>query len=182
MFAPSLITERLLLRHWKKTDLDPFAKMNADPRVMAYFPKTLSTQETTDLVEQMDRMLKEKGYGPWAVEVPGIVPFIGFVGLMYQDFPADFTPCIEIGWRLAYDYWGQGYAFEAASKVMEYAFFELQLPELVSLTSIKNKRSQKLMQKLGMTRNPKEDFDSPKVPLDSPLQPHVIYRKKNPAA
>ena len=115
-------------------------------------------------------------YGLWAVEIKDAVPFIGFVGLHKQDFPASFTPCIEIGWRIAYEYWGKGYAFEAASKVIDYAFKELQLDDLVSFTAVENLRSQRLMAKLKMSHDIKDDFEHPKLPIGHRLRPHVLYR------
>jgi len=179
MPAPSLSTKRLLLRQWKKDDLPLFAKMNADARVMEYFPSTLSKSESDALVAKIQNELKEKEYGLWAVEVVGVVPFVGFVGLHEQTFSASFTPCIEIGWRLAFEHWGKGYAFEAASRVMEYAFQTLMLPELVSFTTAANQRSRRLMEKLGMIRNPDDDFQHPIIPKEHPLSPHVLYRKRN---
>ncbi|MGD2168756.1 MAG: GNAT family N-acetyltransferase [Chlamydiota bacterium] len=178
MPAPSLLTKRLLLRQWKESDLSLFANINSDRRVMEYFPSTLSKKESDSLAEKIQKELKEKEYGFWAIEVIGVAPFIGFVGLHYPDFQASFTPCIEIGWRLAYEHWGKGYAFEAASKVIDYAFNTLNLQELVSFTTVKNKRSRKLMEKLGMTHNPSDDFDHPKLQKNHPLRPHVLYRKK----
>lgn len=179
MSAPSLTTKRLLLRQWKASDLSLFAKMNADTRVMEYFSSTLSISESNALAEKIQKELKEKKYGLWAVEVLGVAPFIGFVGLHYQDFPGTFTPCIEIGWRLAYEHWGKGYAFEAASKVMQYSFQTLKLRELVSFTTAKNQRSRKLMERLGMTRRTEDNFEHPKLPGGHPLRPHVLYRLKN---
>ena len=168
MPAPSLTTKRLLLRQWKESDLSLFAKMNADARVMEYFPSILSKNESNSLAEKIQKELREKEYGLWAVEVVGAVPFIGFVGLHYQDFPAAFTPCIEIGWRLAYEHWDKGYAFYA-----------LKLRELISFTTIENQRSRKLMERLGMTRKLEDDFEHPKLPEGHPLRLHVLYRLKN---
>lgn len=181
MPAPSLTTKRLLLRKWKEEDLPYFAQMNADERVMQYFPSTLSVEESNSLARRIQKELEEKEYGLWGVEVVGVAPFVGFVGFHYQDFPAAFTPCIEIGWRLGFEYWGNGYAFEAAQKVIEYAFSVLKLPEIVSFTAVINQRSRKLMEKLGMTYDPQDDFQHPKLPdINHPLRPHVLYRLKNP--
>lgn len=179
MPAPPLSTKRLLLRQWEKSDLPLFANMNADVRVMQYFPSTLSQAESDFLAEKIQLELKEKEYGLWALEVVGIAPFIGFVGLHYHDFPAHFTPCIEIAWRLSHDHWNKGYAFEAASKVIEYAFQTLKLHELVSFTTKKNERSRKLMERLGMTRKREDDFEHPKLPKGHPLHSHVLYKLKN---
>ena len=179
MLAPILTTKRLLLRQWKESDLPLFAKMNADARVMEYFPSTLNREESNSLAQRIQQELKEKEYGLWAIEVVGAASFIGFVGLHYQAFSAAFTPCIEIGWRLAYEHWGKGYAFEAASKVTEYAFQTLKLRELVSFTTVGNQRSRKLMERLGMTRRLEDDFEHPKLPKGHPLRPHALYRLKN---
>ncbi len=181
MPAPSLTTKRLLLRRWKEEDLPLFAQMNADERVMQYFPSILSVEESNALAEKIQKELEEKEYGLWAVEVVDVAPFVGFVGLHDQDFPAAFTPCTEIGWRLDFEYWGNGYAFEAAQKVVEYAFDTLKLPEIVSFTTAANQRSRTLMKKLGMTYNPQDDFQHPKLAVNHPLRPHVLYRLGNPA-
>lgn len=178
MTAPTLETERLLLRHWKKSDLPLFAALNADPRVMEHFPKALSKQESDELAGKFEEELQEKKYGLWALEIKASSRFIGFAGLHAPDFSAHFTPCIEIGWRLAYDAWGQGYAIEAASKVLEYAFSVLGLEEVVSFTAAVNFRSIKLMRKLGMFHDKEDDFFHPKLPKGHPLGPHVLYRMR----
>lgn len=179
MPAPNIMTERLILRQWNQDDLSYFSKINADKKVMEFFPSTLSSEESNALAEKIQKELQEKNYGLWAVEVKDIAPFIGFIGLHYQDFPSSFTPCIEIGWRIAYEHWGKGYAFEAGSKVAEYAFNVLNLDEIVSLTSVINTRSRRLMEKLGMIYNPEDDFNHAKLPEGHPLRPHVLYRLKN---
>ncbi len=179
MPAPALTTKRLLLRHWKEDDLPLFAKLNMDKRVMEFFPSTLSCEESNALAGRIEQELREKDYGLWAVEVVGVASFIGFVGLHYQNFSAHFTPCIEIGWRLDFEYWGQGYAFEAAKRVLEYAFTVLKLPEVVSFTTMTNRRSRQLMEKLGMTYNSQDDFEHPKLPEGHLLRPHVLYRLRS---
>ena len=179
MPAPTLKTERLILRQWKQEDLPLFAKMNGDGRVMEFFPSVLSEKESNSLAEKIQHELQEKNYGLWAVEVIDGPSFIGFVGLHYQDFTAPFTPCIEIGWRLGYEYQGKGYAFEAAKKVIQYAFNTLKLKEIVSFTTPNNKRSWGLMEKLGMNHNPADDFHHTKLPKDHPLGFHILYRLKN---
>ncbi len=179
MQAPSLSTKRLLLRQWKESDLPFFAKMNRDEKVMRYFPSPLSTKESDSLAAKIQKELREKPYGLWAVEVVSLGVFIGFVGLHYQDFQAAFTPCIEIGWRLGFEYWGKGYAFEAAIKIVNYAFKTLKLKEIVSFTTLENKRSRHLMEKLGMTHDMKDNFKHPKLPEKHPLRPHVLYRLIN---
>ncbi len=107
-------TERLILRPWRKEDFEPFAKMNSDPRVTEYFPSILSYPESDDLAKRLSVKLQEQGWGLWAVSVPGISDFIGFIGLSEPPFSTHFTPAVEVGWRLAYDFWGQGYATERA--------------------------------------------------------------------
>lgn len=183
MSAPILETSRLILRYWKQEDLLPFSIMNADKRVMEFFPKVLSLEESNALAERIQKEFKEKPYGFWAVEVKNGVPFIGFVGLHYLDpiaLPVHFTPCIEIGWRLAFDHWGKGYAFEAASKVLEYAFQTLNLKEVIAYTDVNNVRSRKVMEKLKMIHNSKENFVHPRTSENSPLTNCVLYRLKNP--
>lgn len=170
MSAPTLKTQRLLLRQWKESDLNAFASLNSDPRVMEYFPSTLTQEESDQLADRIQKELSEKPYGLWAVELDGT--FIGIVGL----HEIGFMPGIEIGWRLAYSAWGQGYAQEAARKVINYAFNTLKLDEIASFTSIHNHRSIKLMQRLGMTHNPQDDFDHPKIPDGHPLKRHVLFR------
>ncbi len=175
--APNLQTKRLIMRHWKESDLAPFAKMNADAHVMNYFPSPLSKKESDAMAKRIEDELTNKKYGLWAVETKHDGTFIGFIGLHYHDFPAHFTPCIEIGWRLAYEHWGKGYAFEAASQVLNYAFEVLRLKEIVSFTAKQNDRSIKLMEKLGMATDPQDDFEHPSLPEGHPLRPHILYRK-----
>ncbi|NGX60472.1 MAG: hypothetical protein KR126chlam3_01646 [Chlamydiae bacterium] len=176
MVAPHLKTKRLLLRHWKEDDLLPFAAINADERVMEFFPAPLSRKESDDLARRIQKELQEKDYGLWAVETLENKQFIGFAGLHYHDFPAHFTPCIELGWRLAYEAWRKGYGTEASLEILHYAFHILNLSEIVSFTSEKNFRSRKLMEKLGMTSDPKDSFEHPKLPEKHPLRKHVLYR------
>lgn len=169
-------TDRLLLRTWRQGDLEPFAALNADPEVMECLPKPLDRQESDDLAARLRGQFETRGYGRWAVEIPGVAPFIGFVGLAYVDFPAPFTPCVEIGWRLAREYWGKGYASEAARASIRYGFERLGLEEIVSFTVPHNVRSRAVMERIGMTRTPKEDFDHPVLPDGHPLRRHVLYR------
>lgn len=176
MKAPQLTTERLLLRQWRADDLPHFAALNQDPEVMRHFPGLLSVEESQRLAENIQNELQSKPYGLWAVEVKAGAPFIGFVGLHAADFPASFTPCIEIGWRLASAHWGKGFAYEAALRVLDYAFADLKLSELVSFTAVENLRSQKLMKKLGMRHDAGGDFEHPKLPPGHRLRPHVLYR------
>src|SRR3954453_22258624 len=132
--APRLSTARLLLRPWRDEDLAPFAAMNSDPRVMEFFPKPLDRAESEAMAERIRGHFARHGFGLWAVEVPGVSAFIGFVGLSVPTFEAHFTPCVEIGWRLAAEHWGRGYATEAAGAVLEFGFRRLGLAEIVSFT------------------------------------------------
>lgn len=178
--GPRLATPRLLLRRWRDADVDPFAVMNADPVVMEYFPAMLDRDQTAALVQSFEQRFEERGYGLWAVEVvdpPSLrAPFAGFVGLNYTDWPAHFTPAVEIGWRLAAEHWGRGYATEAARAAMRFGFEDVGLDEIVSFTVPANTRSRAVMERLGMTRNPDDDFDHPRVDPASPFHRHVLYR------
>jgi len=169
-------TERLLLRSWRESDREPFAAMNGDPRVMEHFETTLSRAQSDAFVERMEKRWLENGFGLWAVEIPGEAPFIGFVGLSTPAFDAHFTPCVEVGWRLAAEHWGRGYATEAARASVHVGFAELALPEIVSFTVPENHRSLRVMEKLGMLRDPNDDFDHPLVPEGHPRRRHVLYR------
>jgi 3-dehydroquinate dehydratase/shikimate dehydrogenase len=174
-----LKTERLILRPWKEEDLEPFAKLNADPKVMEYFPSLLSREESDQMVKRMQAKIEERGWGLWAVSAPGVADFIGFIGLNQVDavnLPAPFAPAVEVGWRLAVDYWGKGYATEGAKACLKYGFEVLGLDEIVSFTSIHNRRSQAVMERIGMHRDPKEDFDHPKISEGNWLRKHVLYR------
>lgn len=172
----TLATERLRLRPWRDEDLALFAALNADPRVMAHYPKTLDRAESDAVAERIRARLAARGFGLWAVEVPGVAAFVGYVGLAEPAFLAHFTPCIEIGWRLAFAHWGNGYATEAAKAVLAHAFGPFKLDEIVSFTVPANRRSRAVMERLGMRRSPHEDFDHPNLPEGHPLRPHILYR------
>jgi len=174
--APELTTARLRLRPWTERDLVPFAALNADPRVMEFFPATLTRDESDALVGRIREHFAQHGFGLWAVQAPGVADFVGFVGLSVPAFQARFTPCVEIGWRLAYEYWGRGYSSEAAVAVLEFAFRTLVLDEVVSFTVPANLRSRQVMGRLGMRRLPEDDFEHPSLPAGHPLRPHVLYR------
>jgi len=174
--VPTLSSGRIHLRQWRAADRDAFAAMNADPRVMEFFRATLSRVESDALVDGIEKHFRERNYGLWAVEIPGVAPFIGFTGLHFAQFSAPFTPCVEVGWRLAFEYWGHGYATEAARLTLGYGFETLALPEIVSFTSATNARSRAVMERLGMRRDPKDDFDRPALPEGHPLRRHVLYR------
>jgi RimJ/RimL family protein N-acetyltransferase len=169
-------TARLRLRPWRDEDLPAFAALNADPRVMGYYPKMLSRAESDALVARVRDHFAAHGFGLWAVEAPSRAGFIGYVGLAVPTFEARFTPCVEIGWRLAAEHWGQGYATEAASAVLTRAFGSLGLDEVVSFTVPANRRSRGVMERLSMIRSPADDFEHPSLPEGDPLRPHVLYR------
>lgn len=171
-----LRTERLRLRPWRDSDRDTFAAMNADPRVMRYFPGLLSREKSDALAGIIAAHLDERGWGLWAVEIPGVSPFAGYVGLARPWFEAHFTPAVEIGWRLAADVWGRGYATEGARAVLAFAFDTLQLGEIVSFTAETNIPSRRVMERIGMTHDETDDFDHPGLPLEHPLRRHVLYR------
>jgi len=169
-------TERLLLRHWRDSDRQPFARMNADTRVMEFLPGVLSEQESNSLVDRIEVHFEEHGFGLYAAEIRSERRFIGYIGLSVPTFHAAFTPCVEIGWRLAGEYWGQGLATEGAREIARRAFEELNLQELVSFTVPANTRSLGVMKKIGMTYDSKDDFDHPRLPLGHTLRRHVLYR------
>ena len=176
MTTGTLTTARLRLRPWRDGDLPAFAALNADPRVMEHFPGTLSRAESDAPVARNRDHFAAHGFGLWAVEVPGRAPFIGFVGLAVPRFEGPFTPCVEVGWRLAAEHSGQGYATEAASAVLAHAFGPLGLVEVVSFTARANRRSRRVTERLGMTRLPADDFEHPGLPEGHPLRPHVLSR------
>lgn len=171
-----LRTERLLLRRWREADRDLFAAMNADPRVMEHFPALQTREESDASAARIAEHFARHGYGLWAVEITGIAPFAGFIGLNHPRFETSFTPCVEIGWRLAAEHWGRGYATEGARAAMSFGFDELRLDEIVSYTVPGNVRSRRVMEKLGMVRNPAEDFEHPMVLFGNPMRTHVLYR------
>ena len=169
-------TERLILRPWRDDDLAPFAALNADPTVMEHFPATLSRAESDALAARIRADMAERGFGLWAVEAPGVAAFVGFTGLSVPRFEAHFTPCVEIGWRIAREHWGRGYAPEAARAALAHAFGPLGLDEIVSFTTADNRNSRRVMEKLGMAHNPADDFDHPNLAPGHPLRRHVLYR------
>jgi RimJ/RimL family protein N-acetyltransferase len=174
--GPEIRTERLVLRRWRETDRAPFAAMNADPVVMEFFPKLLTREESDDFVDRIEAAFEERGWGLWAVEVVDGGAFAGFVGLWPADFDADFTPAVEIGWRLDAPFWGRGYAPEAAKAALQFGFEELGLDEIVSFTAVINVKSQRVMQKIGMTSDPADGFDHPRPDVPERLRRHVLYR------
>ena len=171
-----LRTGRLVLREWRDADREPFAEMNANPEVMEFFPSTLERQTSDVMVDRFRREFAELGFCPWALELFGVEAFIGFVGLHSVPDEMTFSPAVEVGRRLARPFWGQGYATEAAARVLRFGFDELGLEELVSFTSVVNTRSRKVMERLGMSRDPDDDFEHPRLPEGHRLRPHVLYR------
>jgi ribosomal-protein-alanine N-acetyltransferase len=167
---------RVLLRPWRAADRAPFAAINADPRVMRHFPATLTRADSDALAERIQAHFDEHGFGPWALEIPGVTGFAGFAGLLKVSFDARFTPAVEIGWRLDAGLWGRGYASEAAALALHYGFTALALPEIVSFTVPANHRSLAVMQRLGMHCDIREDFLHPRLPPQHPLRLHRLYR------
>ena len=172
-------TSRLILRNWTKEDIEPFAALNQDPRVMEFFPGLISRQDSDQFVKIVSDHISEFGWGFWAASLIETGEFIGFIGLKNVSFPAHFTPAVEVGWRLAFEHWGKGYATEGAKAALKYAFETLQLGEVISFTTTQNIRSRHVMEKIGMYHDPKDDFYHPKLPEEHPLRRHVLYRLKN---
>lgn len=172
--APDFLeTERLKLRHWQKDDLEPFARLNGDRKVMEWFPKMLDKDETAAFIEYIRDHFKTYQFGLWAVELKDNGEFIGFVGLWKPKFEADFTPCVEVGWRLLSEHWGRGYAPEAAIASINDGFNRAGLDEIMSFTSVHNKKSIRVMEKIGLKRQ--ADFEHPQLPEGHFLRPHVRY-------
>ena len=169
----SLMTDRLILRPWKDSDLDQFALMSQNNEVMRYFPELLSRTKSDDLANLIQSFIEKQGWGFWALELKETTEFIGFTGLHHQPEQFDFSPCTEIGWRLKRSAWGQGLAFEAASACLGFGFHQLKLNEIVAFTATQNLPSQKLMLRLGMSK--KCDFDHPQIDDHHHLKKHVLY-------
>jgi ribosomal-protein-alanine N-acetyltransferase len=176
----NLTTSRLILRPWRDADLSAFARLNDDPAVTEFLSRRLSRDESDALAAHIRTAIETRGWGFWAVEVketgPAAAPFIGFVGLSVPGFEAHFTPCVEIGWRLAKEHWGCGYASEAAAASLRFAFENLRLQQIVAFTVPLNKRSMRVMERIGMSRDLAGDFEHPKLPPGHPFRPHVLYR------
>ena len=173
---PELRTSRLVLRPWRDADRAPFAALNADPVVMEHFRAPLHGEESDALADRIAADIDKRGWGLWAVEIPGTAAFAGFIGLNPATFDAPFTPAVEVGWRMARAHWGSGYATEGASAALSFGFDALALEEIVSFTTHGNARSRRVMERLGMRRDPADDFDNPNVPGGGELRPHVLYR------
>ncbi|OQW62861.1 MAG: GNAT family N-acetyltransferase [Nitrospira sp. ST-bin5] len=168
-------TERLLLRQWGDADPGPLAALNADPEVMKFYPAPLSRTESDAMANRCRSLIAERGWGLWAAEKKDTHEFIGYVGLHTPASELPFSPCVEVGWRLAAEHWGKGFATEAARGALRIGFESLALLEIVSFTSIGNIRSRAVMERLGM-RQTEEYFEHPAIPAGSPLRKHCLYR------
>lgn len=177
--SPFIRTERLVLRQWKENDLEPFAQLNADSRVREFFQRLLSRDESDASVKRMSDHIERCGWGFWAASLAQTGEFIGFIGLEDIPFTAPFnelSPAVQIGWRLAFNYWGKGYATEGALAALRYGYETLNLEQIVSFTPVANQRSRHVMEKIGMHHDPKDDFDHPKLNEGDPLRRQVLYR------
>jgi ribosomal-protein-alanine N-acetyltransferase len=170
-----LETKRLKLREWRDADFVAFQKLTSDPVVMEYFPSLLTPKESNALAKRFQNLIASRGWGFWAVEEKSSGKFIGYVGLHKPASPLPFKPCVEIGWRLLKEYWGKGYATEAGTEALRFAFEELKLDEVVSFTAVINTRSEAVMKRLGM-RNSHKNFKHPSVPMAHRLREHLLYR------
>lgn len=179
--GPELRTERLLLRRWRPSDREAFARINADPVVMEFFPGLQSPEISAEMADDFERSFERDGFGPWAVEIPGETDFAGFVGLIRVGADMPCAPAVEVGWRLTPAAWGRSIAYEAARASLDFAFGSVGLGEVVSMTAVLNTRSRRLMERLGMVRDPAEDFVHPRIAAGHRLAPHVLYRLPAPA-
>jgi RimJ/RimL family protein N-acetyltransferase len=168
-------TPRLRLRQWHRSDREPFAAMNADARVMRYFTVPLPREASDAMVDRCQRLIEQRGWGLWAIERKDSRAFIGFVGLHIPVPDVPCSPCVEVGWRLAFEQWGQGFATEGATEALRFGFETLALTEIVSFTSVRNLPSIAVMQRLGMERDP-DTFEHPSVPAGSDLSEQCLYR------
>lgn len=180
--TPRLVTDRLVLREWRDVDREPFAAMNCDPRVMEHFPAVLSRAESDGLVDRIVGHWRDDGLGLWAVERTSDGAFLGFTGLAAPTGVPGMPPFVEVGWRFAIDAWGHGYATEAARGAVAWAFDVRGLDEIASWTTVANLRSRAVMERIGMTHDPADDFDHPRLPEGHPQRPHVMYRLRRPEA
>ena len=164
------------MRGWTPEDRVALAAVNGDPRVMEFISSTMTAEQSDAVAVRIEAGFALRGFGFWAVEAPGVAPFVGFVGLNVPRFEAPFMPAVEVGWRLDAAFWGRGYASEAARAALEFGFDVLRLDEIVAFTAVENLRSRRVMERIGMTCDPRDDFDHPLVPPDSLLRAHVLYR------
>jgi RimJ/RimL family protein N-acetyltransferase len=177
MTTPHIETERLLMREWRDSDRAPYAELNGDPEVMRHFPSTLTPQQSDEMIDRMVAAWHDRGHGLWAVERRDTGEFIGFVGLTPPSWQASFTPCVEVGWRLGKQHWGNGFAPEAATAALSWGFANVDLPDdrIVSFATEANVNSRRVMHKIGMTHDPNDDFDHPLLP-DWAGRRHVLYK------
>jgi ribosomal-protein-alanine N-acetyltransferase len=171
----ALRTARLLLRDWRDDDLEPFAAMAQDPAVIRHL-RPIDRAGSDAMARMVRAHAAAHGFCLWAVEIPDAAPFIGYVGLQRVAFDSHFTPAVEIGWRLASAHWGRGYATEAACAARDAGFDRFGLDAIVSFTVPANVASERVMQRIGMTRDPADDFAHPRIPAGHPLSPHILYR------
>jgi RimJ/RimL family protein N-acetyltransferase len=176
-----LHTRRCVLRQWKPSDLAPWADMNADPEVRRYFSSIATEEQARGEAERCRDAIAQRGWGMWALEVPGVLPFAGFVGLAVPHYDAPWMPAVEIGWRLPHAAWGQGLATEAAQAALDFGFARLGLAEIVAITVPANTPSRRVMERLSMLRDEAGDFDHPRIEAGHLLRRHVLYRKPRPA-
>ena len=179
MMMEEIRTARLLLRQWRPCDLEPFAALNADAEVMRYFPAMLSREESDGMAYRCQALIEQRGWGFWATEEQATGEFIGFIGLHTPAAELPCSPCVEVGWRLKKSHWGMGLATEGAAASLSCAFQTLNLPEVVSFTSVHNLRSEAVMQRLGMQRDG-STFAHPSIPRDHWLSEHCLYRLSAP--
>jgi RimJ/RimL family protein N-acetyltransferase len=169
-------TERLVMRGWRDDDRPAWAALNADPEVMRYFHDTMTREQADAMLDRMEAALQAQGWGLWALERQDTGELVGLTGLAVPTYDLPFTPCVEVGWRLARSAWGRGFATEAAREALRVGFDEVGLSEVVAMTSVPNAPSRAVMERLGMTHDPGDDFEHPSVPPGHPLRPHVLYR------
>jgi RimJ/RimL family protein N-acetyltransferase len=179
--CPTILrTRRLILRQWKESDLLPFARMNADQRVMEFMLGKMTKEETRQSIEGIKKHFDAHGFGRWAVEIADSGKFIGFVGISIPPYTLPFSPCVEVAWRICPEEWGRGYAPEAAKEALRDGFERVGLEEIVSFTTLTNLKSRRVMEKLGMQYCPDQNFDHPMVPEGHSLRRHVLYRMERP--
>lgn len=174
--GPRIETSRLILRRWRKSDLEPFVALNSDPEVMEHYSSTLDERQTAEWMGRIEASFDERGYGLWALQHGASKEFLGYAGLWVPSFEAHFTPTVEVSWRLSRSSWGNGYATEAARAAMRYGFEQADLTEIVSFTAPANTRSIRVMERLGLAHDPADDFDHPNIAEGSSYRRHVLYR------
>ncbi|HVV69747.1 MAG TPA: GNAT family N-acetyltransferase [Gammaproteobacteria bacterium] len=172
-------TARLILRTWQSEDLDPYYRINQDPKVIEFLLGTMSQEEVKQFIDKNNQQQETRGFTLWAAELKVTHELIGFIGLNYTDWPAHFTPAVEVGWRLGSEYWGNGYATEGAKACLDYGFNQCGLKEIVSFTVPANLRSIRVMERIGMLRDVNDDFSHPRLASEHRLSRHVLYRIKH---